>query len=565
MKKRLWTILLCVSLIVGLMPSTAFANSDAEVEEEPLKVYVYAKTVDSTGADIRLDKTNLDHLGLKYNSSNTEFCWLNLGELKSKTAQTLTEKQYGSGTDEFTAVIKELKDKTTGNNNFNHSHNKSLTLDSVEFYELKKETGKHNGMSTENRIAYHLDGSLTLYKVTFDANTTDAVSNMPTGSGYYYTGYAFPSTTTPVRDSYTFTGWHTDSSCETDFEGATTVTKDITLYAGWEQNGSGSEKLPNLTVTKTFKGVTTPPQNFEIVLSVDKSDVLTFKTTDEDVETTANSNGTVTYTWKKYIEVETGVGTTFTVEERSADIDGYTRSTTYNITEPTNEPPAAVFALNDDGTGEIAPSDSKTVYVAEGKTSTVNITNTYTKNGDETPTTPTTPTTKTYPLTISKQVAGLNSVSADYAVTISVANNYGTVLRTLTLKAGESKTVYLPYGAYTLSETAPTVDGYTLTAQNFSDNGFVLSSSKSVTLTNTYAENTEKPIVEPEDPTDDNNPPLAPKEPKDTNGADNGNDTENANDVPKTGDDMTQSMLLYLLAAAAALLGIRKTAKSQSK
>ena len=42
----------------------------------------------------------------------------------------------------------------------------------------------------------------------------------------------------PTRDGYTFTGWYTDEDCTEAFDWSQGLKKDITLYAGWEANGS---------------------------------------------------------------------------------------------------------------------------------------------------------------------------------------------------------------------------------------------------------------------------------------------------------------------------------------
>ena len=40
----------------------------------------------------------------------------------------------------------------------------------------------------------------------------------------------------PVRDGYTFTGWYTDENCTEAFDWSQGLKKDVTLYAGWQQN-----------------------------------------------------------------------------------------------------------------------------------------------------------------------------------------------------------------------------------------------------------------------------------------------------------------------------------------
>lgn len=42
----------------------------------------------------------------------------------------------------------------------------------------------------------------------------------------------------PVREGYTFTGWFTDASLQTPYDWSSPVREAVTLYAGWEYNGS---------------------------------------------------------------------------------------------------------------------------------------------------------------------------------------------------------------------------------------------------------------------------------------------------------------------------------------
>ena len=162
-----------------------------------------------------------------------------------------------------------------------------------------------------------------------------------------------------------------------------------------------------------------------------------------------------------------------------------------------------------------------------------------------------------YPLTIQKVVTGLESVPAGYKATVNVMSKYSSVpTRTLMLEPNKPQTVHLPYGEYTLTETAPAVDGYKLTGQTFSETTFMLTyGGKNVTITNTYTKEQEEPVVIPEDPmAPEDDKPDKPSKPKD--------DTSK---VPKTGDDTPLSLALYGLIAAGALLGIRKASKRKIK
>ena len=162
-----------------------------------------------------------------------------------------------------------------------------------------------------------------------------------------------------------------------------------------------------------------------------------------------------------------------------------------------------------------------------------------------------------YPLTIQKVVTGLESVPAGYKATVNVMSKYSSVpTRTLMLEPNKPQTVHLPYGEYTLTETAPAVDGYKLTGQTFSENSFMLTyGGKNVTITNTYKKEQDEPVVIPEDP-------MAPEDDKPDKPSKAKDDTSK---VPKTGDDTPLSLALYGLIAAGALLGIRKAAKRKIK
>ena len=104
-----------------------------------------------------------------------------------------------------------------------------------------------------------------------------------------------------------------------------------------------------------------------------------------------------------------------------------------------------------------------TGVIEAGKTATVKFNNH--KDGGYTPG----PTY--YPLTIQKVVTGLETVPADYKATVNIMSKYSSVpTRTLMLEPNKPQTVHLPYGEYTLTETAPAVDGYKLTGQTFSEN-----------------------------------------------------------------------------------------------
>lgn len=79
------------------------------------------------------------------------------------------------------------------------------------------------------------------YVVTFDYNYEGADSYTETVNA----GAAATPPAAPDRTGYAFTGWYDEAAAEnaTDFEVA--ITKDITIYAGWEQTGTVVTLNPN--------------------------------------------------------------------------------------------------------------------------------------------------------------------------------------------------------------------------------------------------------------------------------------------------------------------------------
>ena len=247
-----------------------------------------------------------------------------------------------------------------------------------------------------------------------------------------------------------------------------------------------------------------------------------------------------------------------TRQENAVQFKNFTQTgadKTYTAVAKISDIPEGRHTIKERGTNGIGgyvetldPSE-QTVTISKETSAQVAFNNTYTQNGGGYVPDPT-----DYALTISKQVAGLDSVPAGYVVNVNITNKTtGVVVKTVKLGANETQTVFLPYGEYTLTEVSAAVDGYKQVGQTFSANDFTLFGSKSITVTNTYEKDAEEPIVDP-DPSEPATPvgPAAP-------------DDEEPTEVPKTGDDLPMNLALYAFLAAGAALVMRKAAKKESK
>lgn len=75
------------------------------------------------------------------------------------------------------------------------------------------------------------------FTVAFNTNGGNTIATKTVKKGDKVTGV-----TSPTKDGYIFSGWFTDSACTQAFNIATaTITADITLYAGWEEEANPLE------------------------------------------------------------------------------------------------------------------------------------------------------------------------------------------------------------------------------------------------------------------------------------------------------------------------------------
>ena len=176
--KRMIAAMLALALLLGALPVTAGAAGESGTK--PV-VYVYAQVVASDG---KTPVTNA--VGIVCNNSN----WAVLGKLSSDAGLTLQDGySYAKGTLAFQTVMDEAKsEKLT-----RYPVNAGVSLNMVTWDDLKCLRSSHDGYKgsvfadrTDANdgwsTAYHLDGTITAYKASFDANAEGTWPNeMPSG------------------------------------------------------------------------------------------------------------------------------------------------------------------------------------------------------------------------------------------------------------------------------------------------------------------------------------------------------------------------------------------------
>ena len=184
-------------------------------------VYVYFKTVHPIDGNVKVND------GVTYNNNtgnnNTGEKWATLGKLTTKLEVNASNKD---------ALGNEVK---TSGNFEKHDSNKDFDLKLIEWVELKQDNGAA-GYGDAPVWAWHLNGKVNVYKLSYDANPPDgvaeeAVTGMPKPA--YYLPNATVSTDDPTLQGYNFEGWYTEETFEHKVEKTVTVSKDTVLYAKW--------------------------------------------------------------------------------------------------------------------------------------------------------------------------------------------------------------------------------------------------------------------------------------------------------------------------------------------
>ena len=159
-------------------------NQDSKPTTESTPVYIYFKIVDAAGNNIK-DKSKINNDDLKNTACNNDAdkkTWATLGKIAS--AGTLTDgTEYKGINATLVTVGNEAKDQLK-NDDALHTDNKKIAntvLANIEWFQLKQWNGATDYVALGTQ-AWHLDGKITGYTVTYNKGTTEAtndVHNMP--------------------------------------------------------------------------------------------------------------------------------------------------------------------------------------------------------------------------------------------------------------------------------------------------------------------------------------------------------------------------------------------------
>lgn len=188
---------------------------------DPTPVYVYFKTVNTKNELVKVES------GVTYNANGSS--WATLGKLVTATPVTPEKKNI------LGAEVK------TSSNFVKHDSNKDFNLDWIsEWVDLKQDNGAA-GYGDAPVWAWHLDGQVNVYKLSYDANRPAGVTADVTvpDSAYYLPGWNAPvSTDDPTLQGYNFGGWYKEPECVNEAKEKVAVAEDTVLYAQWTRNSS---------------------------------------------------------------------------------------------------------------------------------------------------------------------------------------------------------------------------------------------------------------------------------------------------------------------------------------
>ncbi len=192
------------------------------------------------------------------------------------TGITINDKDVLESFDENKTMTYELaEDEELPNIKATVSEDKNIALTVVQ-------SVSHTGEAYI--IATSEDGTVTnKYTIKFSDNTPEEVKHTVTFETNNGTsidpvtvvdGQKLDAPQPPTRDGYDFTGWYVDSECKVKYNFEEPVTKDMTIYAGWEKTSSGNTSTPtryNINAEAGKGGTISPEGNVYVSKGADKT------------------------------------------------------------------------------------------------------------------------------------------------------------------------------------------------------------------------------------------------------------------------------------------------------
>lgn len=157
--------------------------------------------------------------------------------------QNITDKTDIIGKDN--AKIGELTEAQLSHHIYDWANGEITDQATIDTYGIKRyhctQCNEYVGNTQEHPNSFDCPETYVyapLVGLAFDANTEDAVENMPADQTEIdYNTTAQSPENEPTRNGYTFTGWYTDKECTEAFDFEQALTENwTTVYAGWEQN-----------------------------------------------------------------------------------------------------------------------------------------------------------------------------------------------------------------------------------------------------------------------------------------------------------------------------------------
>ena len=224
---------------------------------DPTPVYVYFKTVNTKNELVKVES------GVTYNANGSS--WATLGKLVTATPVTPEKKNI------LGAEVK------TSSNFVKHDSNKDFNLDWIsEWVDLKQDNGAA-GYGDAPVWAWHLDGQVNVYKLSYDANRPAGVTADVTvpDSAYYLPGWNAPvSTDDPTLQGYNFGGWYKEPECVNEAKETVAIAEDTDLYAKWTPLAQPTADLidDDITITHGVNGAPADDDDTDTTAHIVKKD-----------------------------------------------------------------------------------------------------------------------------------------------------------------------------------------------------------------------------------------------------------------------------------------------------